>query len=293
VSNVFRGFTVTASSVTPINFSTLPPTVGPDVDYSGVERLSVNAGGANNTFTVQSTAAGTTTTLNGGAGPDTFNVGNAADTFDDIKGPLVLNGNLVAESQVFFPDIVNLFNQGSTVTNSYVVRDNSVTRTGGVVVVYNRMDRLTLNAGTAADGVVVTSTTALTPVTLNMGGGDDVVNIGTRTGTSLDGIAAPVTVNGETGSDTILLNDQTDTNANNSSVTATNAPRNTLPILSYAPVENLTLNAGASGDAAAVQSTTAVTPVTLKMGGGDDVVTVGSTTNSLDAIRGQVTVDGQ
>src|SRR5262249_43683651 len=211
----------------------------------------------------------------------------------DIKGPLVLNGNLGTESQVFFPDIVNLFDQGSTVTNSYVVRDNSVTRSGGVLVVYNRMDRLTLNAGTAADGVVVVRTTALTPVTLNMGGGDDVVNIGTRTGTSLDLIASPVTVNGEAGSDTILLNDQTDTNANNYVVTATDVTRNNLPILSYATVENLTLNAGAFGDTAAVQSTTAVTPVTLKMGGGDDVVTVGSATNSLDTIRGQVTVDGQ
>src|SRR5439155_14923873 len=157
----------------------------------------------------------------------------------------------------------------------------------------SNVEVLTLNAGAAADSVTVTATGAFPFVTLNLGGGNDVVNLGTRTGTSLDLIASPVTVNGEGGTDTVLLNDQTDANANGYIITATDVTRDNLKILSYATVEGLTLNAGAFDDTVAVQSTIAATPVTLKMGGGNDVVNVGSTTNSLDTILGRVSVDGQ
>src|SRR5262249_32316750 len=156
------------------------------------------------------------------------------------------NGGPGPAFPLFLPDRVNLFDQGSVAPNTYVVRDDSVTRSGGVaVIVYHEVEQLTLNAGAAADGVVVLGTVASTPVTLNMGGGDDVVNVATRTGSSLDRIASTVTINGEAGTDSILLNDQTDANANSYVVTATGVTRNNLQILSYATVESLTLNAGA------------------------------------------------
>jgi Ca2+-binding RTX toxin-like protein len=259
------------------------------VSYAGAERLSLAAGAQNDTFFLRGTAAGTTTTINGGNGADTFNVGNAINTLDDVKGTLVLLGGATDNR----PDSTNLFDQGSSVSNSYVVRDTSVTRSGGVAIVYREMEQLTLSAGTAADGLVVGSTVAGTPVTLNMGGGNDVIDIATRTGTSLDLISAPVTLNGEGGTDRVSLNDQMDTNANSYVLSSTDVTRNGLQILSYANVEGLTLNAGAFDDAAAVQSTLAATPVTLKMGAGRDTVTVGSAGGSLDPILGGVSVDGQ
>jgi Ca2+-binding RTX toxin-like protein len=144
--------------------------------------------------------------------------------------------------------------------------------------------------------VVALGTTAGTPVTLNLGGGNDVVHLATSTGSSLDGFAAstPVTVNGEAGADAILLNDQVDGNGNSYVVTDTGVTRNfNQMILSYAAAESLTLNGGNFADTVTVQSTLAATPVTLRMGGGDDVVNVGSLGNSLDPILGAVTVDGQ
>jgi Ca2+-binding RTX toxin-like protein len=254
---------------------------------STVDPISAQGGDGDDTFTVRATAAGTTTTLLGGAGADSFNVGSVANTLDDVKGTLVLNGG----SDPAIPDTVNLFDQGSAVSNTYLVRDTSVTRSGGVVIVYREMERLTLGAGAAADGVVATS--PFTPVTLNMGGGDDVVDLGTRTGTSLDLIRSAVTVNGEGGTDTVNLNDQTDANANSYVVTATGVTRNGAGILNYGAVENLILNAGAFADAAAVQGTPAGTRVALRMGAGDDAVSVGSAGGSLDPVLGAVTVDGQ
>src|SRR5262249_33527147 len=137
-SSAAATYTVTAAAVSPSDSAA--------VSYAGVERLSVTAGDFFDTFFVQSTAAGTTTTLNAGAGLDTFNVGNTANTLGDLKGPLVLNGGPGVSLPFPTPDTVNLFDQGSAAANSYVVRDNSVTRTGGVLVTFSNVEVLTLNA---------------------------------------------------------------------------------------------------------------------------------------------------
>src|SRR5262249_50754616 len=91
----------------------------------------------------------------------------------------------------------------------------------------------------------------------------------------------------------VYLNDQTDAVANSYVVTATDVTRNGAGILNYGTVEKLNLNAGAFADAASVQSTSAATLLTLRMGAGDDAVSVGSAGGSLDPVLGAVTVDGQ
>jgi hypothetical protein len=271
------------------------------VVYAGVERLTVNTAALGDTFFVRSTAAGTTTALNAGGsiGGNTFNVGNLVNTLDDIKGPLQLHGGIPTPGPItlFVADTVNLFDTGSAAANSYVVRDNSVSRSGGVVVSYSDVESVRVNAGSAADSALVVATSA-TGVVLNMGGGNDTVEIGTRTGTSLDPIVGTVAVNGQDGTDAIILNDQTAAAGNTYVVTATDVTRDGRKILSYAAAESLTLNAGAFADTATVRSSLAATPVTLKMGGGDDFVNVGGDVPNvnpatLTPIQGVVSVDGQ
>jgi Ca2+-binding RTX toxin-like protein len=278
-----RAYTIAADKVTPVGSA--------DVNYAAVEQLAVTAGGGADTFTVRATAAGTTTTLLGSAGADTFNVGSVTSTLDDIKGRLVLVGGGNPTIPFLVPDSVNLFDQGNAVGNNYAVRDNSVTRSGIAAIAYSEVERLALNAGTAADGLVVLSTSLFTPVTLNMGNGNDVVEVATRTGSSLDLIRSVVTVNGEGGADTVNLNDNTDANANGYLIDAINATRNGTKILRHETVESLILNAGAFDDQAVVQSTQAFTIVTFRMGSGNDLVIVGGA--SLDPILGRVNVDGQ
>jgi Ca2+-binding RTX toxin-like protein len=290
-AGVPRNYTVTATKVT--------ATSGLDVNYVGMENLAVNAGILPNTFNVRATAAGTRTTINGGANGDTFNVGSTANTLDDIQGQLILNGG--EQGSFGGQDVVNLFDQGSVVSRNYTLRANSVARSGAAAISYSGMEGLTLSAGSGADSVVVVGTAAGMPVTLNMGAGNDVVNLGTRTGSSLDGILSTVTVNGEAGTDSVILNDQVDDNGNSYGVTATGVTRSIFAssptILNYATVESLALNAGNFNDRVSVQSTNAATPVALKLGGGDDDVTVagqfGFTQTSLNTILGAVTVDGQ
>jgi acrosin len=283
-----RAYAVTATRVTPAG--------GSDRNYAGVERLAVTAGALADAFNVFATAAGTITTLNAGAGSDTFNVGSAANTLDDIKSRLTLEGGDTTPFSVFFRDQVNLLDQGSAAAHSYVVRENVLIRSGSAgsaEIAYVNAEGVALNAGAAADTALVLTTSASAPVTLNMGGGHDVLNVGTRTGSSLDGVASPVTVNGEAGTDTVNLNDQADANANSYVVITVDVKRNGVKVLNYATVESLTLNAGAFDDAVLVPSTLAATPVTLKTGGGNDVVNVGSASDSLDGILGRVSIDGQ
>jgi Ca2+-binding RTX toxin-like protein len=296
-SSFARGYTVTAAKVTVTKQIIQGGSNDEfDVSYTGTENLAVNAGSASggiyaDLFSVRGTKAGTKTTLNGGEGDDSFTVGNTANTLDDIQGVLVLNGG---NDQ--FGDGVFFLDHGSS-ARSYTLRaDQILARTGSAQIAYSGLEGLSLNTGDFADSVAVIATTADTPVFLNLGGGNDRVTLGTAA-ISLDGFGSAVSVNGQAGTDAIILNDQGDTNANVYVVNTTEVRRNGSAILSYAGAESLTLNAGSFDDEAYVQSTLATTPVALKMGDGDDVVGVGSgstlATTSLAAILGALTVDGQ
>src|SRR5205823_2844952 len=107
-------------------------------------------------------------------------------------------------------------------------------------------------------------TTASTPVFIDLGGGNDRLTFGTAA-ISLDGVLSPVTVSGGAGTDTIIMNDQADGDANSYTVTATNVTRGASEVLRYSAMESLTINAGNFNDTALVLSTNATTPVTMKM----------------------------
>jgi hypothetical protein len=68
------------------------------IDYTTIHQLTLYAGTGNNVLGVLGTAAGTSTTVTGGGGNDTFTVGSAAQTLDTISGPLTLNGGAGSSS---------------------------------------------------------------------------------------------------------------------------------------------------------------------------------------------------
>jgi len=275
-SGAARTYTVTTTSV--------KPTGGFDVSYAGTESVALTAGGLADTFNVQSTALGTAMTINEGAGNDTANVGSTANTLDDIQGVLSLNGQAGVDS-------LNLRDQGSSAGQSYTLTSGKLTRSGGVLTGYSGMESLELDAGAFDDNVAVQSTAAATPINLNTGAGGDTVSLG-NAAHSLDGIASLVTVNGQAGTDAVVLDDSGDANGNTYVITSSDVTRDGTRVLSYAGAESLTLLADNFADTATVQSTLAATPVALSMGGGNDVINVGRA-NSLDLIKGAVKVDGQ
>jgi Ca2+-binding RTX toxin-like protein len=136
------------------------------LSFSGVSDLMLNGGNGGNTFTIQGTAAGTSTTVNAGAGNDAFTVGNAADTLDDLQGDLTLSGGPGTD-----PLTVN--DQGSAADETYTLTDTALERSGTALLTYSGLGGLAVNTGSGTDTFAVVSTAPATPVSVNGGGGND------------------------------------------------------------------------------------------------------------------------
>jgi len=117
---------------------------------------------------------------------------------------------------------------------------------------------------------------------------DDSLVVGTGT---LDSFA-PVTVDGGGGNDSLTLDDSADLSTNNYSISATNVSRNGGVSVDFSAMVQVSLTGGTGDDTINVTETGAGTPVTVSGGSGNDTITVGSAGNSLDDIKGAVTVNG-
>jgi len=183
---------------------------------------------------------------------------------------------------------------------------------------------MTLNSGEGADTVNVQRTTA--PLTVNGRNSRDTVNVGLNG--SMQSIHGQLTVTNAFSFSTLNLNDQANGAAHNVTMSVTNtgfadtgtiaglAPSPTLIKYTAADIgalnvntgggadtftingtqqngapANTTLNTGGGIDTVNVRATRG--PLSLKLGAGNDKVNVGSTLNTLDAIQGTVTLDGQ
>ena len=93
------------------------------IDYIEIENMGVALGSGDNTINIAATVAGTTTTLTGGAGNDTFNISSdpysSAGTLDGIRGDLVLLGGGGINT-------INLNDQGNTSGRTAVITGNSI-----------------------------------------------------------------------------------------------------------------------------------------------------------------------
>jgi hypothetical protein len=133
--------------------------------------LTIFGGSGGNTFTVPSTAAAPAATLSAGAGNNTVNVGNAANTLDDILGALIVNGQ-------GGNTVLNLNNQGEGYPNSWsynLYADRVEPSRGGTrpftlpPLSYRGVQRLVLNADNGTNLFLVWGTAAGTQVTINGG----------------------------------------------------------------------------------------------------------------------------
>jgi hypothetical protein len=136
------------------------------------------------------------------------------------------------------------------------------------------------------------STPAGIPVTVNVGGNQDVVNVGSAT-QSLSNIGGAVTLNGN-GSTIVQVNDQAQSDPGLYTVTSSTISRAGVA-LTYQGVAALTLNSGsATGPAYSflnVSSTAACTATTINAGI-RYIVQVGGGANRLDGVLGPVSVNG-
>jgi hypothetical protein len=160
-------------------------TVTRTVQYNGLSSLVLNGGSGPNTFNVSAIAAGVSVTVNAGPGDDTTNVGNAANSLDDILGPVTVNGG-------DGNDVVNVNDQGDTDSHSYGLSATQVVRsaedpaaTVPVTINYGTIESLAINLSSSLNTFNVVGAAAGTGTTVNGGTAfDNLIVAGTAADTA-------------------------------------------------------------------------------------------------------------
>jgi hypothetical protein len=235
-----------------------------------------------------------------------------------------VNGGLNQQWELFSPSLFSLAPQysgnqflGDALTvngNQGVVSENctisvGVAATGGVMVTVEgqmvafdsgAITGVTVLPSAGTDTINVEATLAGVPVTISdVYLSFDTINI-CPTARFLDHIQGNVTVNG-TSRDTLTVFDQTDTYVDTYTLTSSTVTRSFSAPMTYHGVASVTLDAGSSNNPSSpqvilAQSTAAGCATTINAAVGYHnigVGAVGNSTNSLSALRGPLTVNGQ
>jgi hypothetical protein len=129
-----------------------------------VTALTVNGSGKSSTYNIQSTAAGSTVTVNAGIGNDTFNVGSG-NSLNSIQGALTVNGGGGSNT-------LNANDSGSAGGQSYTLSKTALTRSGGVVINYASLSALHVTAG-GSDTLTLVSPVPTVATTFDGGTGSN------------------------------------------------------------------------------------------------------------------------
>src|SRR5262249_30549589 len=131
-------YTLTGSSLTRQFFGGL--------NYNTTESLFLRAATGNNPFTISSTAAGMSYSLDGNGGNDTFNIGSPGNNAVNVDGALTLTGGNGT-------DAINYNDFSNAAVTSYTITNTTVARSGAATATYGACEYLTINAGSAADTI--------------------------------------------------------------------------------------------------------------------------------------------
>src|SRR5262249_31836849 len=133
--------------------------------WENVAQVTLKAGQADDTIYVGSTAAGTATTVIGGPGSDTINVGSnpifpeAAPNLDGIQGVLTIQDETDPYRPSFYDtNTVNLYDQGnSRAAQAYTLSNDTLQRAGAAPIIYGEMryDYFNLYTGSGGNHVTV------------------------------------------------------------------------------------------------------------------------------------------
>jgi hypothetical protein len=272
-----NAFTISSSSVAPLY--TAP------ISYSGIASLGLYGGAGSVSYNVTSTAAGTGTTINTGAGADT--VYASAGT---LRGPLSVNGQANNVT-------LNVYQTYVLLPETFTITATSVGESDAARVSFTSVKTLNLTAGSVNDTIDVASTAAGSVTNIDAGAGYDTIVIGSATAT-LDGIQGAVNVTCDDGEDTLSIVDYGDTRNETYSITGSSVSRGGEAPIGYAGLRMLGFTSSSGVDTINVTGTTSITSIvangTLQVPsqfstGHFDTVNVGSG-GSVQSIRGPLTV---
>jgi hypothetical protein len=279
---------------------TLPPTpIGEFVARPGAaeirfDRLDMTL----DTSTHQTTSVavlgvfqGTSVTVNARGQTNSVTVGDIQNKLDGFAGPMTVNGQAGAATTLLIND------QGAmgSPQPAYSLAAATLVRTRPSLVVqisYSGLQNLTLNvAGGGTTIVNVLGTAAGTNYVINTGTGSSSYTINLSSATnSLDPLQGVLTIQGQGGPTTLVINDQGTSTPNLTyTLTAITFQRTGTNLVNYANIQALTINTGTGVDTVNVQSTSGPLSVNTFGGGGQDVVALGNA-GSVQSIRGVVTI---
>ena len=230
----------------------------------------------------------------------------AAGTIDQILGQFNLVGGAGTNDQATIND------QSDADVNTYLITSTTVDRNGGLVEVgYNTLERLTLNAGTAANTVNVQGTALGTPTFVNTQAGDDIINVSSDAPTNnghLNDVQGALTVDVGGGQGNRLIVSDFGGAANTNAVITSSTISGMAPaLITYgssagqftngAMRDGISIRGSDTGDDVfLIASTRAVTTTQVEGHGGADTFHVGSTPaadfGDLDTITGELSVIG-
>jgi hypothetical protein len=273
------------------------------IDYSGFAAVVLNgsSGGDSsdsNIFQVAGTPAGTSMTLNGGPGVSEFVIGYPMDA---IQGPLSLHGHSGHDFA--------LFNDSTDPTSRTFTLTSTQLATSGIAPIgFDGLVEVVLSGGAGSDAFNIQSVAPGVFVSVGAGAGDSVV-IGSQAptlGGTLANILGPVRVTSAAGTPVaVTVDDSGDAVSRQVFFTADTSFGTGIvaeDITGLAPATIIlelgsgaatTVLAGSGNNTFNVEATQVDAPLTINLGAGDDAVTVGSTSNNLDAILGALTLNGQ
>jgi hypothetical protein len=277
------------------------------INYAGLKGVTINDGTGGDSFSVQSTAAGTATTIQGRAG-DTVNVGKSGSV-QGILGPLtVAGGNALVVDDSADP-------APRTVT----MNSTSITNLAPASITYSGIASLTMDGGFGGNTIGVQNTAAGTNTTVNSGNGPDVVYVRGTTGPltvntqqgnvpgggfgfdgievgalipnvgyTLDSIQGALTVNTSQGGGNLGLLDSAATASEQYTLTSDTITRSGMAPIHYVLTNELSFLLGSGGDNVNVLSTEPTLATVFEGGVGNDTFNVGDSANTLNGIQGHL-----
>jgi hypothetical protein len=290
------------NTVTVDHNSAITTVDGVDFADSTFNSIQIDIGAGSGTVDLFRTPARPLNINEAGFGAVTVNVSPTVQNLNVIQGAVSITGGLG------FHTLVVNDQQAPFVPLTYTMTATSLTRTGGANAIDfgTHMHLLTLNGGGAANTYDVTNTGGLNNTTLNTGGGNDTINMENATSPlsvneqssgndtvnvspsahNLDNIHAGITIAGNSGIDTLNINDQNNATGRASTITATSVHRNGAAAIDFGTLMNfVNVNGGSGANTYDVTGTGGLNLTTLRTGGGNDAINIENTTRPLSVVE--------
>jgi hypothetical protein len=253
------------------------------IAFSGLEGIALDAGSGANAINIYGTPAGATASVNAGPGDDGTYVAGLTGQLSSLGGPLAVSGDAGTDS-------LWVYDTSSSDAGSYTLTSTTLSRSGAPTISYSGQDSVTLLAGSGNTSMAIEGTAAGATTTIDAGYGSSAIAV-TPTSQNLANLGGPLTIDGQGGTDSLVVHDEANVSGTYYYVRSTTLARDKVPTITYQGVESFTVDAGSIANGINVFSTAAGTATTVDAGGGNDSV-LAAASGFLSNLAGPLTVLG-